>query len=129
MPDTTFESYALVELLGRKQYTAFVREIELGGAKLLRLDIPLPGGGLHPYYVGGGSIYGITPLTPEDLSQVHMLRNQDALGYSGLLTSAEAAAWKERQDLEAAEQRARWALPGVVGGFVDEGDYRDALRD
>lgn len=39
--DTPFEGWALLELMGHRQRPGYVREVEIAGGKLLRVDIPI----------------------------------------------------------------------------------------
>lgn len=110
-PDPAFESAAIVELLGHRRYVAHVREIELAGAKLLRLDIPLPGGHIHPYFVGAGGIYAITPIAIDDVTDGHRRHNEEALAGAQLLTGEARARYDARKEAEAAAYRARYSLP------------------
>jgi hypothetical protein len=63
---STFEGWAIVELLGHRRIAGRVSEAEIAGAKLLRVDIP--GDGSEDFatqFVGGASIYCLTPTTEE----------------------------------------------------------------
>lgn len=40
MPDETFEGWAILELMGHRRLAGYVREVEVAGAGMLRLDIP-----------------------------------------------------------------------------------------
>jgi hypothetical protein len=64
MADEPFEGWALVEQMGFRKTVGKVREIEMFGTKLLRLDVPVPG--LNEWttrYCGGPSLYQVTPLS------------------------------------------------------------------
>lgn len=64
--DDGFAGWAIVEVVGRKQYAGLVREQLVAGAPLLRIDVPeivagaetIPG---FTKFVGPGSIYMLTP--------------------------------------------------------------------
>lgn len=92
------EFWAVVELMGHAKLAGLVTEVEMGGAKLLRVDVPdvperperpderyyahqeaIPG---YTRFVGGSAIYAITPMTEEvcrkaaeqfRISPVHMV--------------------------------------------------------
>lgn len=59
-----FEAWALIELMGHRQRIGFVREVEMFGGKLLRIDIPAEGGDVTEYY-GCASIYSLRPCSEE----------------------------------------------------------------
>lgn len=66
MGTSAFEGWAIVELMGHRRIAGRVSETEIAGAKLLRVDIP--GDGPDDYatqFVGGASIYCLTPTTEE----------------------------------------------------------------
>jgi|GEM_PF-3055099 hypothetical protein len=89
------EFWAVVELMGHAKLAGLVTEVEMGGAKLLRVDVPdVPERPAERYYahqeaipgytrfVGGSAIYAITPMTEEvcrkaaeqfRISPVHMV--------------------------------------------------------
>ena len=41
MTEQAYEGYALLELMGHRRRVGFVREVEMYGGKLLRIDIPI----------------------------------------------------------------------------------------
>ena len=58
-----YEGWAIVELMGHRQTAGWVTEIELAGAKMLRVDTPRPDG-IEPVVsqiYGGAAIYCVTP--------------------------------------------------------------------
>lgn len=66
---TSFEGWALVELMGHRTRAGRVTEVEAFGTKLLRLDIPVAGEGEETEFVSehysGSAIYCLTPATEE----------------------------------------------------------------
>ena len=69
MSDTTpqppgFESWAILELLGHRQRVGLVREVEMFGGKMLRIDIPTEGGDITEFY-GASSLYAMRPVSEE----------------------------------------------------------------
>ncbi len=66
----TFESWAIVEIMGHRRFAGFVSEQQIGGASFVRIDVPKiePAGedkGAEPFtkLFGAASIYCITPCT------------------------------------------------------------------
>ena len=76
------------------------------GAPFLRLDIPLPGGHSHAYFIGAQSIYGVSPMGADELTESARVANENTLAYAGLLSPAERA----RFDLRQAQVRAHLRL-------------------
>jgi len=77
MPDqSSFEGWAVVEVMGHQRYCGHVNTESFGGAVLFRVDVPeLPEEQANGYkheavqgytkLIGAGSIYCITPCTEE----------------------------------------------------------------
>lgn len=61
---TTYEGWAVVELMGHRERVGMVREVEMFGGKLLRIDIPTKSGDVTEFY-GCSSIYALRPLSEE----------------------------------------------------------------
>jgi len=61
---TAYEGWAMLELMGHRQRIGFVREVEMFGGKLLRIDIPTDGGDMTEFY-GCSSVYALRPLSEE----------------------------------------------------------------
>lgn len=61
-----FESWAVVELMGHQRIAGKVSEAEIGGGKLLRVDVPEVNG-KQPItkYFGTVAVYAITPVDEE----------------------------------------------------------------
>ena len=64
MTETAFEGWAIVELMGHRQRPGYVKEVELAGGKMLRIDIPVDGGDVTEFY-GASAIYSIRPASEE----------------------------------------------------------------
>ena len=62
--EPAFEGWAILELMGRRRLAGRLSEATIGGAKLIRIDIPLPTGEVTQFY-GGSAVYCITPTTEE----------------------------------------------------------------
>lgn len=88
---------ATIELMGRRVYVALVSEVLIAGAPFLRLDIPLPGDHVHTYFIGAQSIYGVSPMGPDELTDSARMANENTLAYAGLLSPAERARFDLRQ--------------------------------
>lgn len=98
-----FDQWAVVEVMGHRRLAGRVTEQRIAGADLLRVDIPVHGGGFTTQYYGGSSIFCLTP-TSEEAARAVACRN-------------------------APEPVHRWELPApevadvdVVGSFGDELD-------
>jgi len=66
----TFESWAIVEVMGHRQFAGFVTEQAIGGASFVRVDVPAVDCDGEPLpaftkLLGAGSIYAISPCTEE----------------------------------------------------------------
>lgn len=62
----TFETWAIVEVMGHRQFAGFVTEQPLGGASFVRVDVPAIGDcPAFSKLLGAGSIYAISPCTEE----------------------------------------------------------------
>jgi hypothetical protein len=75
-----YEGWALLELMGHRQRVGHVREVELYGGKMLRIDIPViadgkPAETVTEFY-GCSSIYALRPIS-EDIAQDHAKRASD----------------------------------------------------
>lgn len=74
MTEDTFEGWMLVELLGRRKFAGLVREVEIAGAGLLRIDVPAGAGPALTTFVPVASLYAITPIT-EALAREYAVHN------------------------------------------------------
>jgi hypothetical protein len=72
---TSFESWAILELLGHRQRAGLVREVEMFGGKMLRIDIPAEGGDITEFY-GASSLYAMRPVSEEVVRDI-MKRSAD----------------------------------------------------
>lgn len=59
-----YEGWAIVELMGHRQRFGSVREVEIAGGKMLRVDIPDEGGEVTEFY-GTAAIYSLRPASEE----------------------------------------------------------------
>jgi hypothetical protein len=60
----SFDSWAVLELMGHVRMAGRVTEEERFGCKMGRIDVPL-GDGFTTVYFGGGSVYRMVPVTEE----------------------------------------------------------------
>jgi hypothetical protein len=59
----TFDEHAIVELIGHRRMAGRVREVQLAGAGMLRVDVPAAGGQpASTHFFGPGAVYGIHPV-------------------------------------------------------------------
>lgn len=65
MTETTFEGFAIVELMGHRKRPGFVKEVEIAGGKMLRIDIPVSETENVTEFYGLPAIYSIRPCTEE----------------------------------------------------------------
>lgn len=64
-----FEGWAIVELMGHRRLGAYVREAEIGGAAMLRLDIPE-----HPWQAEGCTCGSVNPGSIDHNEHTHVCR-------------------------------------------------------
>lgn len=61
-----FQSWAVVEVMGHSRYAGYVTEQAIGGASLIRVDVPaVKGAPAFTKLLGASSIFAITPCTEE----------------------------------------------------------------
>lgn len=109
---STLEGYAVVELLGKRVVSGRVQEVEIAGAKLLRVDVALPDERELAQFYGGGAIYCLTPVPSEYFTREERIRNESALYYVDMLPEPHKTLRQQRVDAEYAARQARYALPG-----------------
>lgn len=67
-----FEGWAILEILGHRTRPGYVKEVEMFGGKLIRVDIPVKDGDVEGHvteYYGCPSIYSMRPATEEVVKQ------------------------------------------------------------
>lgn len=64
--ETVLDSWAIVEIMGHRQFAGRISECEIAGTPFLRIDVPGVGDA-QPFtkYFGSGAIYAITPVTEQ----------------------------------------------------------------
>jgi hypothetical protein len=100
MTDVAFESWAILELMGHRQRPGLVREVELAGTKMLRVDIHGEDETIVTEFYGGSSVYALRPVTEE--------------------IARDAAKRLDLRPVRPVEYRERSALPRP--SFLDEGE-------
>jgi len=66
MPDVIekqgFEGFAVLELMGHRKLAGYVRQVEMFGSAMCRIDVPaIDGQAAATQFYSGGSIYCLTP--------------------------------------------------------------------
>ncbi len=64
MSEDSYEGWAKLELMGHRTRVGRVKEVEMYGGKMLRIDIPTAGDDITEYY-GAASVYSLMPITEE----------------------------------------------------------------
>ncbi len=118
-----FDSWAIVELMGHTRIAGKVTEAEIGGGKLLRVDVPeIEGKQAITKYFGNSAVYALTPVDEETARLV-----ASAIG------TAPVAEWSARELLKRAD--AEKALPGLsettrgVPGYEPDEDQAEDEAD
>jgi hypothetical protein len=103
--ENTFESWALVELMGHQRIVGKVSETEIAGAKLLRVDVPKTGDAQAiTKYFGPSAIYCITPVE-EDTARVMAKQ----------IETAPVSVWDAR--------RIKAEVPSLTGRLYEPNDH------
>jgi hypothetical protein len=64
--EQAFDEWCVVELLGHRRLAGRVREVQIAGTGMLRLDVPATDGhASQTQYVAPGSVYALHPTTEE----------------------------------------------------------------
>lgn len=68
----SFEGWAILELMGHRRLAGFVRDVEMFGGRMCRIDVPGPVGGepKATQFYAAGAIYCVTPTTEETARRV-----------------------------------------------------------
>ena len=75
------EGWVILELMGHRRLSGYASEVEVAGAKFLRLDVPSPRQGEAPtatQFYSAAAIYCITPTSEELARQVAAANQQQA---------------------------------------------------
>ena len=74
--EPAFEGWAILELMGHRKLTGFVREVSIFGSAMCRIDIPSGAEGtITTQFYNASSIYCMTPTT-EDVARRFMARHE-----------------------------------------------------
>lgn len=70
MPQATYEGWAILELMGHRERPGYVKEVEIAGGKMLRIDIPVEKDDAGQdvtvtEFYGAAAIYCMTPCSEE----------------------------------------------------------------
>lgn len=76
MSEVTFEGWAIVELMGHRQRGGYVKDVEMFGGKLLRIDIPVETDKNVTEFYGCSALYALRPCT-EEIVRDHIKRSYD----------------------------------------------------
>lgn len=104
-----FETWAVLDLMGHRRRVGRISEVEMFGAKLLRIDIPAGGDDITEFY-GPAAIYSLRPI-PEATARTEAARHPHALLPSELPQVSPATAGPHAQQSVTLK---------VIGGDQDE---------
>lgn len=76
MAEVEFEGWAIVELMGHRQRGGYVKDVEMFGGKLLRIDIPVDQEKTVTEFYGCSALYALRPCT-EEIVRDHIKRSYD----------------------------------------------------
>lgn len=67
-----YEGPAIVELMGHRRLAGYISEVEMYGARLLRVDVPGEEGHQHgaTQFYSAAAIYCVTPSTEEMVQRI-----------------------------------------------------------
>jgi hypothetical protein len=77
MTDEAYEGWAILELMGHRQRPGYVKEVEMAGGKMLRIDIPVTESDSVTEFYGVASIYSLRPAA-EDIVRDAIKRSYGA---------------------------------------------------
>lgn len=110
MQTEKFEIWAIVELFGHQKMTGKVTEQTIGGATMVRVDVPdttaVPG---FTRFLNVSAIYAINPVTEEV-----------ARGYAERIQAQPIQAWDAREVLNRIDQAKKLNAPDVSFGSDNE---------
>jgi hypothetical protein len=91
MAENTFEGWAIVELMGHRQRGGYVKDVEMFGGKLLRIDIPVAPETTVTEFYGNSAIYALRPCTEA------IVRDHVKNAYDGDLRPIRPLDYRERE--------------------------------
>jgi hypothetical protein len=89
--DVIFEGWAIVELMGHRQRGGYVKDVEMFGGKLLRVDIPVNAGTTVTEFYGCAALYALRPCTEE------IVRDHVKNSYDGDLRPVRPVEYRDRE--------------------------------
>lgn len=83
MAEKAFEEWAILELMGHRRLAGLVREVSIGGASFIRIDVP--GVGFVEWsatqFYNPAAVYCMTPVSEELARQVAMRDQPEPVTY------------------------------------------------
>jgi hypothetical protein len=76
MAEVAFEGWAVVELFGHRQRAGYVKDVEMFGGKMLRIDIPVETDKHVTEFYGCSALYALRPCS-EEIVRDHIKRAYD----------------------------------------------------
>ncbi len=76
MSEVAFEGWAIVELMGHRQRGGYVKDVEMFGGKMLRIDIPVSPEATVTEFYGCTALYALRPCS-EEIVRDHVRRAYD----------------------------------------------------
>lgn len=89
--EITFEGWAVLELMGHRQRAGYVKDVEMFGGKLLRIDIPVTADKTVTEFYGCSSIYALRPCAEE------IVRDHVKNSYDGDIRPVRPLEYRERE--------------------------------
>ncbi len=75
--NAAFEGWAILELMGHRQRPGYVKEVEMAGGKMMRVDIPISEAEHVTEFYGCAAIYSVRPCS-EEIARDHIKRSYGA---------------------------------------------------
>jgi len=97
MSEEAFEGWAILELMGHRQRPGYVKEVEMAGGKMIRVDIPVKEGEHVTEYYGCAAIYAMRPCTEE------LVRDAIKNSYGADPRPVRPLDYREREKISAAQ--------------------------
>lgn len=65
MSEPTYQGWAILELMGHRKLAGYVSESSIGGASLIRIDVPQRDGTSVTQFYAPAALYALTPTTED----------------------------------------------------------------
>jgi hypothetical protein len=111
MAETAFEGWAILELMGHRTRPGYVKEVEIGGGKMFRIDIPVENAEHITEFYGCAAVYSLRPASEE------IVRDSIKRSYGADPRPIRPVEYKDRTQLEAPNRAAE------TFEEPEEGDY------